>query len=171
LVNLAPRAISFRTGAVITAVIGGRRAWRWRHAQCGSASRLHLNPNAHTQPCHPPPGAAIFPWRLLSSSSSFIGWLVAYSSLLGPLLGVIVADFWLLRRRVLDVDGLYCAAPSGAYYYRGGYNPAALVGDWGLGAGGWGVGVWGWGLGFGVDGPALPAPLCGTRGFAGQALP
>jgi NCS1 family nucleobase:cation symporter-1 len=72
-------------------------------------------------------GAVIFPWRLLSSSSSFIGWLVAYSSLLGPVIGVIIADFWLVRKRQLDVDGLYSDRPEGPYFYSNGYNWAAVV--------------------------------------------
>jgi len=54
---------------------------------------------------------------------------VAYSSLLGPVIGVIIADFWLVRGRQLDVDGLYSASPEGPYYYKGGWNPVAVVSD------------------------------------------
>ena len=38
-----------------------------------------------------------------------------------------LADYFLLRRRTLDVDALYDASSSGAYFYSGGYNPAALI--------------------------------------------
>ncbi|KAI8463412.1 MAG: permease for cytosine/purines, uracil, thiamine, allantoin-domain-containing protein [Monoraphidium minutum] len=72
-------------------------------------------------------GAAIMPWKLLSSASSFVGWLVAYSSLLGPVIGVLIADFWAVRARRLDVDGLYCSDAGGPYWYRGGWNPAAVA--------------------------------------------
>lgn len=77
-------------------------------------------------------GAAIFPWRLLSSSSSFVGWLVAYSSLLGPVIGVIISDFWVVKGRRLDVDALYSSRADGPYYYAGGYNPAAVVSGFGF---------------------------------------
>ena len=72
-------------------------------------------------------GAAIMPWRLLETSDAFVGFLVAYSSLLAPVLGVILADYWVVRRRKLDVDGLYSASAGGPYYYSGGVNFAAMV--------------------------------------------
>lgn len=72
-------------------------------------------------------GAVIMPWKLLSSSSSFVNWLVAYSSLLGSVIAVIIADFWIVRGRKLDIDGLYSSRREGPYYFNGGYNPAALV--------------------------------------------
>ena len=41
--------------------------------------------------------------------------------------GIMLADYWLLRRRVLDVDGLFSAASSGPYFYSKGFNVAALA--------------------------------------------
>ncbi|XP_031503554.1 purine-uracil permease NCS1-like [Nymphaea colorata] len=72
-------------------------------------------------------GILFQPWRLLQSSKSFIyTWLVGYSALLGPIGGIILVDYYVLRRTVLNVDALYSTNPSGPYWYFEGYNPAAL---------------------------------------------
>src|SRR5690606_17190652 len=53
-------------------------------------------------------GAAIMPWRLLESLSTYIfTWLIGYGALLGPIAGIIICDYHLLRRRRLDRDALY----------------------------------------------------------------
>jgi NCS1 family nucleobase:cation symporter-1 len=71
-------------------------------------------------------GLAMMPWRLMSSFGSYIfGWLVGYSALLGPVAGIMVADYFLLRRRVLSVDDLYRS--NGLYEYRSGFNPRAIA--------------------------------------------
>ncbi|XP_077237785.1 permease, cytosine/purines, uracil, thiamine, allantoin family protein [Tasmannia lanceolata] len=94
LVNFNPSKFSFRTGALLTAVLG----------------------------------IVFQPWRLLKSSESFIyTWLVSYSALLGPIGGIILADYYLVRRMVLDVSSLYSTSPLGTYYYWGGYNLAAMA--------------------------------------------
>lgn len=70
--------------------------------------------------------AAILPWKLIASSGGFIfTWLIGYSALLGPIAGIMVADYWLVRRTRLDAEALY--DPAGAYAYRGGWNPVALA--------------------------------------------
>jgi NCS1 family nucleobase:cation symporter-1 len=72
--QIAPRLISFRTGGVITGVIG----------------------------------ILIMPWKLLASADTYIfDWLVGYSALLGPIAGIMIVDYWYLRRRELDVPDLY----------------------------------------------------------------
>jgi nucleobase:cation symporter-1, NCS1 family len=71
-------------------------------------------------------GVMMMPWKLLSDYSSYIfGWLVGYSGLLGPIAGVMIADYFLLRGRVLNVDDLY--RRGGAYEYRRGVNARAVV--------------------------------------------
>ena len=71
-------------------------------------------------------GIAIFPWKLLESTGAYIfTWLIGYSALLGPIAGIMLADYLLLRRTRLDVDALF--DHGGAYGYRGGWNPHALV--------------------------------------------
>jgi nucleobase:cation symporter-1, NCS1 family len=92
LANLAPRRISFKTGGLITAVIG----------------------------------IAIMPWRLYSDPAGYIfTWLIGYSALLGPIGGILISDYYVIRRRRLDVAALYSS--HGAYQYANGYNPRALL--------------------------------------------
>jgi NCS1 family nucleobase:cation symporter-1 len=89
--NLAPRRISFRTGGLITGVVG----------------------------------IAMMPWKLLADPSGYIfTWLVGYGALLGPLGGIMIADYFVLRRMVLDVPALY--DPDGRYRYTGGWSLAAI---------------------------------------------
>ncbi len=53
-------------------------------------------------------GILIMPWRLLASPDAYIfNWLVGYSALLGPIAGIMIADYWAIRRRELDVADLY----------------------------------------------------------------
>ena len=74
--NLAPRLISFRTGGLITAVLGVLMA----------------------------------PWYLYGNLSAYIfTWLIGYSALLGPIAGIMICDYHLLRRRQLNVADLYDA--------------------------------------------------------------
>jgi NCS1 family nucleobase:cation symporter-1 len=71
-------------------------------------------------------GIVIQPWRLLENGSVYIyTWLIGYSLLLGACGGVLIADYFLIRRTKLDLAGLYCR--EGPYWYLRGYNPVALV--------------------------------------------
>ena len=88
---LSPRRISFRTGGLITGVIG----------------------------------ILIMPWKLMADPSGYIfTWLVGYSALLGPIAGILIADYFVIRRRALDAAALY--APNGPYTYANGYSLAGL---------------------------------------------
>jgi nucleobase:cation symporter-1, NCS1 family len=90
--NLWPRKISFRTGGVITCLVG----------------------------------IALMPWKLLSSYSTFIfGWLGGYAAFLGPVAGIMICDYFVIRRRVLVVDDLYLRG--GAYEYCRGFNWLAVA--------------------------------------------
>ena len=87
--NALPKWISFRTGGLITGIIG----------------------------------ILMQPWNLLADPKGYIfAWLVGYSGGLGSIAGVLVADYWILRRRNLDLTDLY--RKSGRY---GGWNPAAVI--------------------------------------------
>jgi NCS1 family nucleobase:cation symporter-1 len=87
--NLAPRLISFRTGGLITGILG----------------------------------IVMMPWKLLESAGSYIfTWLIGYSALLGPIAGIMVVDYWLIRKTELDVPDLY--RTDGRY---AGINPVAVV--------------------------------------------
>jgi len=71
-------------------------------------------------------GLAMMPWKLMSSFGSYIfGWLIGYSGLLGPVAGIMIADYFLLRRTQLDTDSLY--RRNGVYEYTSGINPKALI--------------------------------------------
>jgi NCS1 family nucleobase:cation symporter-1 len=68
-------------------------------------------------------GIAIMPWKLLSDYGTYIfGWLVGYSGFLGPIAGIFIADYWLVRKGRLSLPDLY--RPDGIY---GRWNPRALV--------------------------------------------
>jgi NCS1 family nucleobase:cation symporter-1 len=71
-------------------------------------------------------GACIMPWKLLENTQDYIFvWLTGYGALLGPIAGIMIADYWAVRRTRLIVDDLYSV--KGAYSYRSGWNPSALV--------------------------------------------
>ncbi|HTR22997.1 MAG TPA: NCS1 family nucleobase:cation symporter-1 [Terriglobales bacterium] len=90
--NLWPRKISFRTGGVITCLMG----------------------------------IVLMPWKLLSSYSTFIfGWLGGYAAFLGPVAGIMICDYFVIRRRVLLVDDLYLRGRT--YEYSHGFNWLAVL--------------------------------------------
>ena len=87
--NAFPRLIDFKTGGLITGVLG----------------------------------VLMQPWKLLADPSGYIfTWLLGYSGGLGSIAGVLIADYWLVRRRKLELEDLYLV--DGAY---GGWNLPALV--------------------------------------------
>jgi NCS1 family nucleobase:cation symporter-1 len=90
--NAWPRRISFRTGGLITGVIG----------------------------------ILIMPWYLLSEPSVYIfTWLGTYGGITGAIAGVLIADYWLIRRRQLRLADLY--RPDGIYRYAAGWNWRAVL--------------------------------------------
>ena len=71
-------------------------------------------------------GIAIFPWKLLESTGGYIfTWLIGYSALLGPIAGILIADYFFVRRTELKVDDLF--KKEEAYTFSGGWNPIALA--------------------------------------------
>jgi len=71
-------------------------------------------------------GILIMPWKLVADPSGYIfTWLVGYSALLGSIGGVLIADYFVIRRTTLDVPALY--SDKSEYWYRGGFNPIAFV--------------------------------------------
>ncbi|MGV9264521.1 NCS1 family nucleobase:cation symporter-1 [Kitasatospora sp. NPDC003701] len=92
LANLLPRFVTFRTGALITGVVG----------------------------------IAVLPWKLISDPHVYIfTWLGVVGGLLGTVAGVLIADYWLLRRTRLLLAELY--RPNGAYWYTAGWNWRAVT--------------------------------------------
>jgi NCS1 family nucleobase:cation symporter-1 len=68
------------------------------------------------------------PWKLMSSSGGFVNWLVAYSALLGPVVGVVLADYYLVRARRLSIDDLYSMSTNGQYWYQVGAAGCNAIG-------------------------------------------
>ncbi len=90
--NLWPRRISFRTGGIITGIIG----------------------------------ILIMPWNLLNDPHAYIfTWLGTYGGATGAIAGVLIADYWLIRRNNLKLADLYRA--DGVYKYARGWNWIAVV--------------------------------------------
>ena len=67
-------------------------------------------------------GIAIMPWKLLENADRYIGWLIAYSGFLGPIAGIFIADYWVVRKMNLSLPDLYSS--DGIY---GTWNPKALA--------------------------------------------
>ena len=68
-------------------------------------------------------GILIMPWKLIADPSGYIfTWLIGYSALLGPVIGIILVDYFLIRKTVLNVEDLYRS--KGIY---AGVNPVAIV--------------------------------------------
>ena len=71
-------------------------------------------------------GIVMMPWKLYADAAAYIfTWLLGYSSLMGALGGILIADYWVLRRQRLVLADLY--RERGAYTYRGGVNPRAVA--------------------------------------------
>jgi len=69
---------------------------------------------------------AMMPWKILASTEGYIfTWLIGYSALLGPVAGILIVDYYLLRKTELVVEDLY--REGGRYSYRGGWNMAAVI--------------------------------------------
>ena len=122
--NAFPRAISFKTGGLITGILG----------------------------------ILIQPWKLLSDPSGYIfTWLLGYSGGLGSIAGVLIADYWLTRRRTLNLEDLYL--PRGEYRYTQGWHLPGVIATLAGCAAAWGGLVipvlrplydYAWFVGFGV---------------------
>ena len=71
-------------------------------------------------------GLAMMPWKLMASFHNYIfEWLVGYSALLGPVAAIMISDYFLIRGTNLDLESLYHRG--GAYEYRNGINPRAMI--------------------------------------------
>ena len=71
-------------------------------------------------------GVAMQPWKLMANYGSYIfGWLVGYSGFLGPIAGVLICDYFIVRKKILLVQDLY--QRNGLYEYQRGFNWQALA--------------------------------------------
>jgi len=68
----------------------------------------------------------MMPWKILESTQGYIfTWLIGYSALLGPIAGILIIDYYFVRKTELNVAQLY--KDNGLYSYGGGWNMAALA--------------------------------------------
>ncbi len=71
-------------------------------------------------------GVLMMPWKLVADPNGYIfTWLIAYSALLGPIGGILIADYFVYRRRKLNVNALY--KPDGEYRFTCGVSIVALI--------------------------------------------
>jgi len=71
-------------------------------------------------------GMMIFPWKLIADPSGYIfTWLVGYSSLLGPVGGIMIVDYYFIRKQTLILNDLYDSG--GIYSFTKGFNPSAIA--------------------------------------------
>ena len=90
--NISPSRISFKKGAMITALIG----------------------------------IVMMPWRLYNDAAAYIfAWLIGYGALLGPIAGIMIVDYFLLRKKQIAVDELF--RRGGRYEYWNGINWIAVA--------------------------------------------
>ena len=118
----------------------------------------------------------VCPWLFVASPQAITLFVSIFGAVLGPMFGIMVADYYLVKRQVIPVDDLYTMSPDGAFHYDGGWNSKALIalavsGALSIGLsllGAYGlipnVGDWGW-----LIGSATGALV--YRGLAGQASP
>ncbi|MGB3482527.1 MAG: NCS1 family nucleobase:cation symporter-1 [Mycobacterium sp.] len=69
----------------------------------------------------------ITPWNLYSNPEVIHYTLETLGAFIGPLFGVLIADFYLIRKQKIAVDDLFTMSPTANYWYRKGYNPVAVV--------------------------------------------
>ncbi|MGB7623499.1 MAG: cytosine permease, partial [Terriglobia bacterium] len=70
-------------------------------------------------------GVLIRPWRLMENADKYIGWLVGYSGLLGPVAGIMIADYYLIRKKMIATEDLYLR---GRFYeFSRGFNLRAVI--------------------------------------------
>lgn len=69
------------------------------------------------------PGTAVR-HRIVAFSHYTLDTLGAF---IGPLYGVLIADYFLVKKQKIDADAMYTLSPTGRYHFSGGYNPVAIV--------------------------------------------
>lgn len=71
-------------------------------------------------------GILMMPWKLMASMGDYIfTWLIGYSGLMGAIAGILICDYWVLRRQRLDLAALFDVR--GQYAYSNGFNPRAMI--------------------------------------------
>jgi NCS1 family nucleobase:cation symporter-1 len=69
----------------------------------------------------------ITPWNLYNNPEVIHYTLEILGAFIGPLFGVLIADYYLVKKQRIVVDDLFTMSKAGTYWYKGGYNPKAVV--------------------------------------------
>src|SRR5258708_324795 len=69
----------------------------------------------------------VCPWLFVASPSAITLFVSIFGSALGPMFGIMMADYYLVKKQVIVLDDLYTMSPSGAYNYDGGWNRKGLI--------------------------------------------
>lgn len=69
----------------------------------------------------------VMPWRMYSSPLIINYFLGGVGALIGPLFGIIIADYYLVKKKNITVKDLYTSSPTGQFHYRGGFNTAYIA--------------------------------------------
>lgn len=72
-------------------------------------------------------GLVITPWNLYNSPLVINVFLGGLGALLGPLFGIIMVDYWIIRKQQINVPALYSTSPAAEYAYSRGFNPRAII--------------------------------------------
>jgi nucleobase:cation symporter-1, NCS1 family len=72
-------------------------------------------------------GLAVNPWKITVSAASFINALTGFGIFYGPASGILVADFWIVRKRLVKMRDLYLGTDESIYWYWRGFNLRAIV--------------------------------------------
>jgi NCS1 family nucleobase:cation symporter-1 len=67
------------------------------------------------------------PWNLFQSPELIHYTLDVLGAFIGPLFGILLADFYLIKRGKVVVDDLFTVSPAGRYWYKNGFNPKAIA--------------------------------------------
>jgi NCS1 family nucleobase:cation symporter-1 len=69
----------------------------------------------------------VCPWLFVASPSAITLFVSIFGSVLGPMFGIMIVDYYLVKRQAVTVDDLYSMAPQATYNYGGGWNKKALI--------------------------------------------
>jgi NCS1 family nucleobase:cation symporter-1 len=69
----------------------------------------------------------VCPWIFVDSPKAITIFVSVFGAVLAPMYGVMMADFYLVKKQVVQTAELYTMSPSGRFYYDGGWNRVGLV--------------------------------------------
>ncbi len=69
----------------------------------------------------------VMPWKLYANPIAVNYFIGGVGALMGPLLGIALVDYYLIRRGAVDLDALYSDSADGAYYYKNGFNQKSVI--------------------------------------------